>query len=229
MSDDTNVTPATPPAGDLPPTVPDPKPAEKRLLDELKQAKAKLKEQEAKLAEALPYVEKFKGHEEAKSLEAQRRAEADADASRKREARERAIRDEVLYGLMSTGRKIERKGVALILSGAMSTESGITLDDDGKVAGVEEYLTSVFSTFGPTPPAEPARKPAPGLPETKGTHANAQPTFASIAELDVRGPAFVLDYSAKHPEEYAALVAAHNAAMLKPRRQTMPAPQQPQR
>jgi hypothetical protein len=227
MSDDTTKPPTQPPdTTTAPPAQPDAKAAEKKLLDEVKQAKARAKELEQKLAEAQPYVEKFKGHEEAKALEAQRRAEADANESRKREARERAIRDEVMYGLTSAGRKLERKGVALILAGAMSPEAGIALEDDGKVTGVDEYLSSIFATFAPA--SEPAKPPktAPGLPDTKTASGATDPKFASLksfSELLALGREAVAECAEKYPDVYARLKAGHRQGLQNPTRVIPPA------
>ena len=212
---------------------PEPKPAEKKLLDELKREKTARKELEAKLAEAMPYLEKFKGADQAKELEAKRQAEAAAKARESRESRERAIRDEVTHGLISQGRKLDRRGIGLIVAGALASDSGIGLDDEGKVQGVEDYLSTVFSTFGAPAPAgtaEPPKKPAPGVPDTKGKPGtDSAKKYPTIAELDAEGPQAVIDFQLKYPEEYAALKAAHSATLLKPRRQMMPSPAPSQR
>lgn len=224
----TEPNPVTPPAEPpAPPATPpaEPKAAEKKLLDDLKKAQAKAKELESKLAEALPYVEKFKGHDEAKALEAQRQAEAAEKARTATEARNRAIRDEINFELLSQGRKVDRRGVGLIIAGALSQDSGITINEDGTVQGATEYLSSVFSTFGPAPAAEPPKKPAPGLPAPQPNPGVDQKftTVKSFADLAAMGIAAQQEYFEKYPERYAALKLAHNQGLSSPVRVLPPA------
>lgn len=194
-------------------------PAMKRKYDEAiteaKNAKARAKEAEAKAAELEAYRETFKGSEQAKALEAQRQAEA-ADKDRSaRENRERAIRDEVTHGLISQGRKLDRRGIGLVLAGAVASDSGIALDDEGHAQGVDDYLNTVFSTFGAAPaPPEPAKKAAPGLPDTKAPAGVTNQKFANVktyAELLALGMPAVMEFHQKYPDQYTSMVAAHES------------------
>lgn len=221
----TDQTPVTPPADPpVTPPAPDPKPAEKKLLDDLKKEQTKRKELEAKLAEALPYLEKFKTHDEAKALEAQRQAEAAEKDRVAREGRERAIRDEITHGLISQGRKLDRRGIGLVIAGAVAPDSGIALDDEGRVQGVDDYLTTVFSTFAPPAPGEPPKKPAPGLPPPGQPSAGGKfSNVKSFTELLALGSAAVAECHEKEPALYETLRRDQVAGAAHPTRAIPPA------
>ena len=226
MSTDPNTPPpANPPAGDPPPAnppAPEPKAAEKKLLDDLKKAQAKAKELEAKLADALPYVEKFKGHDEAKALEAQRaaetRAKQESEARARQELegkRERAIL-KALIGVVPQG-DAELGDFALW---KLSTDPSIVYDPDaGAFSGLAEAVAALQASprFAVAKPAEPPKKPAPGLPDTKKDGGAVDPKFATVKtypDLLALGLAAVKEFHEKHPEQYAALVAAHESSRV---------------
>lgn len=222
---DPTAPPATPPA--------EPKAAEKKLLDELKKEREARKTAEAKLAEALPYVEKFKGHDEAKALEAQREAEARANQEKEQRAqqeiaakKERAILRSLLGVPMPT------EDAADYAFWKLANDPAVTYDpESGSFSGLTEARAKLLELplFVAGKPSEP-KKPAPGLPVPGGQPAGAGgKKYSTIAELDAEGPKAVLDFQLKYPDEYAALKAAHDAALLKPRRQMMPTPAAPQR
>lgn len=228
------VPPADPPApAPAPAPAPEPKAAEKKLLDDLKKAQSKAKELEAKLAEALPYVEKFKGHDEAKALEAQREAEARANQEKEQKAqaevaakKERAILRTLLGVPMPTD------DAADYAYWKLANDPAVVYDpESGSFTGLTEAKAKLLELplFTAGKPVEPVKKVAPGLPVTTPAGSTGQKKYTTIAELDAEGPQAVLAFQLNHPEEYAALVAANAAALLKPRRQTMPMPVAPQR
>lgn len=221
------VPPSDPPAPVVPP---DPKPAEKKLLDDLKKEQAKRKELEAKLAEALPYLEKFKTHDEAKALEAQRAAEArakqEAESTARHELegkRERAIL-KALIGVVPQGDS-ELGEFALW---KLSTDPSITHDPEtGTFNGLAEAVAALQASprFAVGKPGEPARKAAPGLPDTKAKSSPPEigpPDVKTFMDVVARGYAFLEDFRTKYPERFAELEAAHMASATTPRRLTPP-------
>lgn len=230
MSTEGTPTTAPPPATEPPPAA-DPKPAEKKLLDDLKRAQAKAKELEAKLAEAMPYVEKFKGHEDAKALEVQRAAEArarqDAESRARQELegkRERAIL-KALIGVVPQGDS-ELGEFALW---KLSTDPSITYDPEaGTFNGLPEAVAALqaSSRFAGSKPGEPARKAAPGLPDTRKDAGGTDPKYAGVktfADLTAMGLAAVTEYHEKYPDRYAALKAAQRQGLSSPTRVIPPA------
>lgn len=223
MSTDPNTPPpANPPAGDPPPAnppAPEPKAAEKKLLDDLKKAQAKAKELEAKLADALPYVEKFKGHDEAKALEAQRAAETRAKQESEARARhelegkrERAIL-KALIGVVPPG--VEGAGEFALWK--LQNDPSVVLDPEtGTLGGLPEALETLKAhplfAIGKAPEA---KKAAPGLPETKKDGPPVDPKFATVKtypELLALGLAAVTEFHQKHPDQYTAMVTAHESS-----------------
>lgn len=213
------VPPSDPPAPVVPP---DPKPAEKKLLDDLKKEQAKRKELEAKLAEALPYLEKFKTHDEAKALEAQRAAEArakqEAESTARHELegkRERAIL-KALIGVVPQGDS-ELGEFALW---KLSTDPSITHDPEtGTFNGLAEAVAALQSSprFAVGKPGEQARKAAPGLPDTRRDAGGVDPKYAGVktyTELLALGIPAVTEFYQKWPEQYAAMVAAHDSSRI---------------
>lgn len=232
MTDPTPVTPpADPPAPVAPP--PDAKPAEKKLLDDLKKEQAKRKELETKLAEALPYLEKFKTHDEAKALEAQREAEARArqeSENRTRQEIDSKKERAILRSLL--GLNMPTEDAADFAFWKMANDPAIVFDPEtGSFTGLAEARAKLAESplFAAGKPTEPVKKPAPGLPVTTSQPNAGSKKYTTIAELDAEGPEAVLAFQLKSPDEYAALRVAHNAALLKPRRQMMPTPSAPQR
>lgn len=218
------VPPADPPAP-APAPAPEPKAAEKKLLDDLKKAQSKAKELEAKLAEALPYVEKFKGHDEAKALEAQREAEARANQEKEQKAqaevaakKERAILRTLLGVPMPT------EDAADYAFWRLANDPAVAYDpESGSFTGLTEAKAKLLELplFTAGKPAEPPKKVAPGLP-VSGGKATAQAT-KSYAEL-WRDPAEAAAYREAHPAEYEQLQRAHMAGQSVPRAQVFAGP-----
>lgn len=222
---DPNV-PVVPPA-DPPAPPPDPKPAEKKLLDELKKEREQRKAAEAKLAEAIPYVEKFKGHEDAKALEAQREAEARArqeSESRARQEmeakRERAILKSLL-GVVPPGDDELAEFAVWKLSSDKSIVYDPETDSFAGLAEAREALKASPRFAGKT--GEPPKKVAPGLPDTKGGKPPAAPPAKTYSEL-WQDPAAAEAYRASNPIEYEQLKRAHMASQSVPRSQVFPGP-----
>jgi len=231
MSTDPNTPPpANPPAGDPPPAnppAPEPKAAEKKLLDDLKKAQAKAKELEAKLADALPYVEKFKGHDEAKALEAQRaaetRAKQESEARARQELegkRERAIL-KALIGVVPLG--VEGAGEFALWK--LQNDPSVVLDPEtGTLGGLPEALEALKAhpllSLGKTPEV---KKAAPGLPETKVGAPARNDQIKSYDDLLKLGAPAVVEFAQKDPERYAALRAAHFQGLASPTRTIPPA------
>lgn len=218
------VTPSDPPAPVVPP---DPSPAAKKLLDDLKKEQAKRKELEAKLAEALPYLEKFKTHDEAKALEAQRAAEArakqEAESTARHELegkRERAIL-KALIGVVPQGDS-ELGEFALW---KLSTDPSITHDPEtGTFNGLAEAVAALQASprFAAGKPGEQTRRAAPGLPDTRGRDGGAgalHEKFKSVTtllHLQALPVADQMEYARSYPAEYEALRLADRARLARP-------------
>jgi len=180
------VPPAEPPApAPVPAPAPEPKAAEKKLLDDLKKAQTKAKELEAKLAEALPYVEKFKGHDEAKALEAQREAEARANQEKEQRAqqevaakKERALLRTLLGVPMPTEDAADYAYWKLVNDPAVAYDP-----ESGSFTGLTEAKARllVLPLFTAGKPAEPVKRVAPGLPVTTGGTGAGQKKYTTIA------------------------------------------------
>lgn len=236
---DPNATP--PPAGEgggaPPPNDPAKLEAKNReLLADRKKDAVRLKDLETQVAgfnelkgkfDKLTEIAKALGAPDPNAADPEKvKATLEAEARARREKSDK-VNDALTMALLGTGRKLTPDAVRLIRRGA-EDHPAITFDESGNVAGVEPYLESVFQLFGgdagdrKTPsPAPPGKPGGSGGPVTK--------KYMTIAELDAEGPETVLAYQLKFPEEYAALRAAHNAALLKPRRQMMPTLPAPQR
>lgn len=233
MPDPNAQPPVTPPVNDPPP---DPKPAEKKLLDDLKKQQAKNKDLETKvtelstkLAEALPYVEKFKGHEDAKALEAQREAEARAkreSESRTRQEleakRERAIL-KALLGVVPPG----DDELAEFAVWKLANDKSIVYDSEtDSFTGLVEARDALKASarFAGTKVAESPKKPAPGLPETKAagqTGPVGDAKFANLktfSELVGLGPDAVQECFEKYPELYSRLKTNQTQGLSAPTR-----------
>jgi hypothetical protein len=219
MTDPTPVTPSADPTAPPAAPPPDPKPAEKKLLDDLKKEQSKRKELEAKLAEALPYLEKFKNHDEAKALEAQREAEARAKqeaqtrAQREVEAkRERAVL-KALLGVVPPG----DDELAEFAVWKLTSDRSIVYDPEtDSFTGLTEAREALKASprFAAVGKGEPPKPPTPGLPP-KGSEGTVVPKFANVktyADLLALGMPAVTEFHKQHPETYAALVAAHEAS-----------------
>lgn len=218
MTDPTPVTPpAEPPAPVAPP--PDPKPAEKKLLDDLKKEQAKRKELETKLAEALPYLEKFRTHDEAKALEAQR--EAEARAKQESEARTRQDVDSkkeraILRSLL--GLNMPTEDAADFAFWKLANDPAIVFDPEtGGFTGLVEARAKLAESplFAAAPET---RKPAPGLPDTKG-----QPpppgkfsSVTSLLQLQAMPMEFQMEFVKVHPDRYAELRSESRATLARP-------------
>jgi len=214
-------TPAPAPA---PAPAPEPKAAEKKLLDDLKKAQSKVKELEAKLAEALPYVEKFKGYDEAKALEAQREAEARANQEKEQKAqaevaakKERAILRTLLGVPMPT------EDAADYAFWKLANDPSVAYDpESGSFTGLTEAKARLLELplFTAGKPAEPVKKVAPGLPVSGGKPAPATKSYAELW----RDPAEAAAFREAHPAEYEQLQRAHMAGQSVPRAQVFAGP-----
>lgn len=201
-----------------------------KALDEVKKEREQRKAAEAQVAALLPYKEKLAGTEEAKALEAQREAEARA----KQESDSRASRE---LGLKRENAQL--RAIAGVVPPKLVNYALYLLNEDQTIAhdpetggftGLDEAVARItadelFAVMG----SAPVKKAAPGLPVTTTQSSSSSKKYTTIAELDAEGPEAVLAYQLKCPDEYAALRAAHNAALLKPRRQMMPTLPAPQR
>lgn len=224
------VPPADPPApAPAPAPAPEPKAAEKKLLDDLKKAQSKAKELEAKLAEALPYVEKFRGHDEAKALEAQREAEARANQEKEQKAqqevaakKERAILRTLLGVPMPTEDAADYAFWKLVNDPAVVYDP-----ESGTFTGLTEAKAKLLELplFAAGKPAEPTRKVAPGLPvTTPGTAVESKfSTVKTFTDLVNLGAAAVREYFEKYPDKYALLKAGQKQGLESPTRVIPPA------
>lgn len=237
MADTDPQTPETTPEKEVPPQKPaaDPQLTEsvkkleknnRALMEDLRKSQARGQELETKLGK-LAEIAKALGAPDPTAADPEKvKATLEAEARAKREKSDK-VKDALTMALLTTGRKFTPDAVRLIQRGA-EDHPAITFDESGNVAGVEPYLESVFGLFGgdagdrktPSPPP-------PGKPGASG--GGGAKKYTTIAELDSEGPQAVLEFERKFPDEYAALKAAHNATLIKPRRQMMPSPAPSQR
>lgn len=220
MTDPVVVTPPVEPP--VTPPAPDPKPAEKKLLDDLKKWQAKAKALEEENATIKPVYEKFKGHEDAKALEATREAEARAKQESDRRAqqdvdskKERAILRSLL-GLVPPG----DDELAEFAVWKMSTDPTITFDPEtGTFSGLVEAREKLAASprFAAAT-GEPARKPAPGLPDTKSR--SELPTkissVTSLLQLQTMPMEFQMEFVKAYPDRYAELRNESRASLARP-------------
>lgn len=206
-------------------------PAMKRKYDEAiteaKRRLEKIKELEAKTAELEQYRDTFKGHEQAKLIEAQREAEArakqEAESTARHELegkRERAIL-KALIGVVPQGDS-ELGEFALW---KLSTDPSITHDPEtGTFNGLAEAVAALQASprFAVGKPGEQARKAAPGLPDTRGRDGGAgalHEKFKSVTtllHLQALPVADQMEYARSYPAEYEALRLADRARLARP-------------
>ena len=198
-----------------------------RALDEAKKVKEENKLLAARLAEALPYVEKFKGHDEAKALEAQRESEARANQEKEQRAqqevaakKERAILRTLLGVPMPTEDAADYAYWKLVNDPAVAYDP-----ESGSFTGLTEAKARLLELplFTAGKPAEPVKRVAPGLPVTTGGKPPAAPPAKTYSEL-WQDPAAAEAYRASNPIEYEQLKRAHMASQSVPRSQVFPGP-----
>lgn len=222
---DPNATP--PPAGEgggaPPPNDPAKLEAKNReLLADRKKDAVRLKDLETQVAgfnelkgkfEKLTEIAKALGAPDPNAADPEKvKAQLEAEARAKREKADK-VNDALTMALLGTGRKLTPDAVRLIRRGA-EDHPAISFDESGNVAGVEPYLESVFGLFGgdagdkKTPsPAPPGKPGSPGQPATDPKFANVK----TYTELLALGVSAATEFFQKHPEQYAAMVAAHES------------------
>lgn len=196
------------------------------LISRLKKSDARAKELESKVAEIEPLKGKLeKLTEIAKALGApdpsaqdpeKVKAQLEVEARAKREKSEK-VKDALTMALLCTGRKFTPDAVRLIHRGA-EDHPAIGFDDTGNVTGVEPYLESVFGLFGSGDAGAPGEKktspPPPGKPGA-GAGQPVDQKFANVKtypELLALGLAAVTEFHQKYPDQYTAMVAAHESS-----------------
>lgn len=192
------------------------------MTEELQQEQSVSTGLEAKNKELIGEIRKLSQRVkdyEAKAAEAESLREAERQATHARAA---AIERAMARTIAASGAKIPEKVFDVILSGAQS-ERAITVNEDGSVTGAREYLDAVIGALAPSSTAKPeaAQFPRPDPAKTSEPigQFEAVKTFRDLVAL---GPAAMTKFHEAHRDRYEQLKAEHSQALANPQRQLPP-------